>query len=215
VISDSDLAALQQHFTSGRTPAQWRSRVRPSLPEVTVMLNVVALAMDPVGDEDPWIAVDGSADRCRGSGACAAVSSAGHILAGWNDDGLPVAPYAAPAYWELQGIRLGMRLSATQSPDKTIPVVCDSHKVVQQVRSAVGGGRFDPAVFGCADLALFSEVTRLGRDRPVMVVHRAHRETGGNHRTAAGPLEGVAHRLAWLITRLLRDGLVGQQPLGP
>lgn len=205
VISDSDLAALREHFASGRTPASWRTPNRRHGPEVSVTLHVVALAAEPVDADEPWIATDGSICFGRGAGACAAVTSAGDVLAGWYDGRLPIAD--GSPYWELQGIRLGMRLADALPKGEIIPVVCDSLSVVYQVRNAVGGGSFNPATFECRDPALFSEVARLGREKPVNVVHRPHSGTGGANRAAAGQLEGVAHRVAWSLARLLRDGL--------
>jgi hypothetical protein len=101
-----------------------------------------------------------------------------------------------------------MRLVTALHPaaGTVVPIVCDSFPVVDQVLKAIAGRGFAPAAFECADQALFSEVIRLGQQLPVTVIHRDHSALAKNV-TAAGRLESVAHRVAWTMTRLLRDGL--------
>lgn len=192
-VDERSLAALRARFRNGDTPPP--ARKKPAA--INVTLHVIALGMVPLGGE-LRIATDGALHPDYHYGAAAAVASTGHILVGWYDE--PGLPFGFSSYAELQGIRLAYRLAPAVGPKPVI--ICDYPDVVTAIKNA----RFRRSAFGCTDRALFGEVTRHARSGRAVLEARPHRH-GETSAAAAGPLEGVAHRLAWTTVRLLVDGI--------
>lgn len=207
-VDDAALDALRAHFHGG-SPRQYR---RPRHPEVRTVLHVTALATEPF-EGDLRIATDGASNINFPSGAAAAVASTGHILLGWFED--PALPFGDSGYAELQGVRLAYRLAVALPGVPAI--VCDVESLVRRVL-AVGNSEPRPGrderilagsgmtQIGCTDHAPVAEVAAAARSGRAVLQAQPH-GAAQKHRSAVGPLEGVAHRLAWTAARMLRDGI--------
>ena len=215
-VSHQALAALRDHFRSGRGPVGWRGESVVVPYQVRMQLSTLALEVPSDGGAQgiTRIATDGSGNE-TGIVTAAAVASTGQALVGWCDGRLPVD---AAQYSELTGIRLALRL--TESLGAPAEVVCDSPVVVGEVHRASRGQGIRLSPFGCDDPEAFAEVTRLAATLPGLQLTsrpHGHLKPGGNRvkTTANGPLEARAHALAWSVHRILLDTLdpAGQEEI--
>jgi hypothetical protein len=178
--------------------ARWQAESALNPPDFT--LATLRMKFPPFADGGT-VTFDGSTDQAN-VGACAAVAGSGRALIGWWTlppvNAVPLSTHA-----ELQGLRLALRLTAALGVTE---IRTDSQEMARAAQAVKDGGTIAARTIG-GDVAAVAEVTEQLLSQPVTVAWDGMSRRDGAPRLAAvTPVGLVAHKLAIMACRMVRDG---------